>query len=596
MKFNFLAFLKKVVKTIVSGLKPPRAKYEEVRFPRQMYKLLFAETAMNLLSSVLSTVVALAVSLVNSYSGRGNVLVAFLFLILFFFKDTIFEVFNSFRRELNSRNDEYLNDSLFTTCANLYRASEGRVRKRENGYETVMDREEHIDTINQYVSTLWKMTRKWPARIFRIVSTIILVISTLKTTNLPSTSVIVLIFLFVELLIRAASFISRNESLKKRESQRTREKRLLNDILRVVILFIGDFTVRINRFANVRLGIHKSERTSRKYANCCTTLSSTLKGILLLVIAFTIFDPSEGTSETFRLTVMSLFSIVSQAITNVRELVVEITEQAEEMYKLELREETMEEVIGESREVADEIPVDILKIEPLSLTYKVSSENDKQFKLISKEAITFEKGDVICLTGSSGSGKSTFMKIAVGQLRTDGSLSHISPNRYVLFDEKTTLGSPALFFELFNINEFEDEVYEPTLHELEKMKEILSSLKLWDEFTALSNDTWRYLKEHFYLDLSNGQKQRIVIAKILYWLDENIDIVCLDECTSGLDEVGDETSANAKDIIRYIVDMCNKDRKRITFISTHQTCVQEMFSHELNFQKVGNESYIHEKR
>lgn len=151
--------------------------------------------------------------------------------------------------------------------------------------------------------------------------------------------------------------------------------------------------------------------------------------------------------------------------------------------KKDVREDVMKEVIREYRETPEDVPISTLKVEPLSLKYKVSSENDKQFKLISREALTFKKGDVVCLTGSSETGKSTFMKIVVEQLRT-----------------------------------------------------------------------------------------------------------------SGLDEVGDETSANANDIIRYIVDMCNKERKRITFISTHQTCVQEMFSHELKFQKVGNESYIHEKR
>lgn len=89
MKFNFLAYPKKMLETIVSGLKPPRAKYEEVRFPRQMYKLLFAETAMNLLSNVISTIAALTFSIANSYVEQGNSFMAFLFILLFVFKSPI---------------------------------------------------------------------------------------------------------------------------------------------------------------------------------------------------------------------------------------------------------------------------------------------------------------------------------------------------------------------------------------------------------------------------------------------------------------------------------------------------------------------------
>lgn len=52
--------------------------------------------------------------------------------------------------------------------------------------------------------------------------------------------------------------------------------------------------------------------------------------------------------------------------------------------------------------------------------------------------------------------------------------------------------------------------------------------------------------------LSNGQNQRLILAKILYWIDDDIDIVCLDECTSGLDEKSD-TGADAQKILEYII-------------------------------------------
>ena len=52
--------------------------------------------------------------------------------------------------------------------------------------------------------------------------------------------------------------------------------------------------------------------------------------------------------------------------------------------------------------------------------------------------------------------------------------------------------------------------------------------------------------------------------------DENIDVMVLDECTSGLDDKSDVDSADAERILEYIVRYCNQDKKRIVIISTHQ--------------------------
>ena len=46
--------------------------------------------------------------------------------------------------------------------------------------------------------------------------------------------------------------------------------------------------------------------------------------------------------------------------------------------------------------------------------------------------------------------------------------------------------------------------------------------------------------------ISNVQKQRFIVAKMLYWLDEDIDVVVLDECTSGLDDKSEEDMADAE--------------------------------------------------
>lgn len=106
---------------------------------------------------------------------------------------------------------------------------------------------------------------------------------------------------------------------------------------------------------------------------------------------------------------------------------------------------------------------------------------------------------------------------------------------------------------------------------LVKMQEILENLHLWSEIKANCFEVWKWMKQkQFDQSLSNGQKQRMILAKMLYWLDAKIDVLVLDECTSGLDDKSETDSADAERILEYIVRFANSDKKRIVIISTHQ--------------------------
>jgi len=137
-----------------------------------------------------------------------------------------------------------------------------------------------------------------------------------------------------------------------------------------------------------------------------------------------------------------------------------------------------------------------------------------------------------------------------------------STSRYTFYDEKMVFGSLTLFEEIFCGEENPD---------LKKMQDILEHLHLWQEISSNCIDVWKWMKEKkFNNSLSNGQKQRLVLAKMLYWLDDSIDVVVLDECTSGLDDITEDNSVDAQTILEYIILYCNKHKLRIVVISTHQ--------------------------
>ena len=232
----------------------------------------------------------------------------------------------------------------------------------------------------------------------------------------------------------------------------------------------------------------------------------------------------------------------------------------------------------ETEKLSESKRVDKIVINPFSMKYTEMSENDKPFTLSSSEQIYIKNGEIVILYGPSGSGKSTFMKMLTGRIRFEKSTEIPSTSRFLFYDEKVKFGSLSIFEELFCGRENPD---------FAKMQKILENLYLWDEIKSNCIDVWKWMKEKkFEQSLSNGQKQRLILAKMMYWLDDEIDVVILDECTSGLDDKAEMESADAERILEYIVRYVNSDKKRITIISTHQNIdgFKEKLSSEYTFK------------
>ena len=95
------------------------------------------------------------------------------------------------------------------------------------------------------------------------------------------------------------------------------------------------------------------------------------------------------------------------------------------------------------------------------------------------------------------------------------------------------------------------------------------------------------MKKSKYDSLSHGQQQRMILAKILYHLNSKVDVLVLDEVTSGLDNTSDK-DVNAQEILEFVVRYANRDKKRIVIIATHQN-IDEFKSNlagEYNFKEL----------
>lgn len=201
-----------------------------------------------------------------------------------------------------------------------------------------------------------------------------------------------------------------------------------------------------------------------------------------------------------------------------------------------------------------------IKVENL---YKKYSESEMILKNVNLE---IEKGEVICIIGASGGGKSTLLRCLIGLEEIDSGT--------VVVPEKNKMGMVFQSFNLFPHMTALQNIMESLIvvDKIEKSKAKEIALNLLEK-VGLKERANFYPKA-----LSGGQKQRVAIARALA---KNPELLLFDEPTSALDpEMVKEVEAvieelrNTSDITMVIVsheiDFVNQISDRIIVMENGQ--------------------------
>ena len=185
----------------------------------------------------------------------------------------------------------------------------------------------------------------------------------------------------------------------------------------------------------------------------------------------------------------------------------------------------------------------ILEIKNLKKSYG-------QNQVLKDISITVEKGEVISIIGSSGSGKSTFLRcINLLEIPTDGQILYhgqdVLAKGYNLPRYREKLGMVFQSFNLFNnLNVLENAIVAQTTvlkrerSEAERLaKENLNKVGMTEQYWTAKPS-----------QLSGGQKQRVAIARAL---SIDPELILFDEPTSALDpEMVGEVLKTMKDLAK----------------------------------------------
>ena len=169
----------------------------------------------------------------------------------------------------------------------------------------------------------------------------------------------------------------------------------------------------------------------------------------------------------------------------------------------------------------------ILEIKHLKKSYG-------QNEVLKDISLTIHKGEVISIIGSSGSGKSTFLRsINLLETPTEGEILYQGENvlekGYNLTHYREKLGMVFQSFNLFeNLNVLENTIVAQTTVLKRDRSEAEKVAKENLEKVGMGERYWQAKPKQ----LSGGQKQRVAIARAL---SMNPDAILFDEPTSALD-------------------------------------------------------------
>jgi ABC-type multidrug transport system fused ATPase/permease subunit len=221
-----------------------------------------------------------------------------------------------------------------------------------------------------------------------------------------------------------------------------------------------------------------------------------------------------------------------------------------------------------SDQAAEVGSIDKIEFDAINFSY-----DEKE--IIQQFSLTLQKGDSIAITGPSGIGKSTLIRLLLRQLLpTEGEIKINDQNLqnidiYSYRDHVAVLPQDVFIFD-------------GTMEENIKMGRVSEKKRLQDVIVKSALERVSSIEAKNY---SGGEKQRVGMARMLLG---NADVLIMDEPTSALDMATEsELIRNLKEVIR--------DREHIIIIITHRESLLELSDYELCLK--GSGSYeIHKSK
>ena len=567
--------------------------FDLLSIPRNLMKKFIVLLILNFFSTFLLDALTFFMQFSKEAISHGKIVLSLFFIAIYYLNKPITRFSDSFISEFRDiLRDEKEIILKKRACETLYRVKGKVLHTNEaNGYEEKMPTSKIFSTIQQYIDLTWAKRIFLLNNLPNIISSIVIFFSLIFT----STSEIENTALFIILLILSiiAEYLFSN-SLTKKNSVYEEEARKKGDIRAEALQNVFQINSNFDKQAEFRtssyieacedefqinLAYSKTRRINGFYLTLCHSFFT------LTVIVLSVFEKGlVNTSLETLISAIAIATIYEHFVSKINVLFRTRNSYEELLNKLKTLEPHFKNIhhvyVYEMRnETLPLTQVQAIYLPEFSVSHKASQEK-APYSLHSLNDFTFVPGDFVILTGDSGSGKTTFMKIITEELHFPSislKVKTVSEGRIknIFQGNENSIGSKSVLEEI---------TLGQSNFDKEKLIRILKALHLYDELAPRCDNIFDYLANVSISQFSDGQTQRLALACSLFNIDEEHQVIALDETTNKLNN---EIALN---VLEYIKEYCSD---RIVLLATHQVDIaKKVANRQLNFVKSSNASYF----
>lgn len=549
-------------------------KHETTRIPSNVRKIAIKFIIMEIIFSIISKGLAFSLQLGKDQIVAGHIILGLIFIGTHFIKGTLNNFYWIFRRNIMVTLDEAKDLSANKISANLLFKTRGKVwcKNEGNGSSEIMTANTLTDSCQSYLKNSWDFKIRFVTQIADIIVLIFTFVGFIQISysEIKNSFVFIAIVVFSSVISLVISFMETRIRCNFYESDkklRQKKKELFNDILNNEPLNKKHSKYMLNNY----YAAAKESFDNIKTNHFNTSKLDTIENIICILsvislIAVNAYEIGFGNINLeVVLSIISLLTIYLNVQSSFCHIARSIAHFVDDYNEIKTYEKDFSKILNvydkENQTEYDFFAyVSEIDVPEFEVQYPVLN-SETPFLLKNPIDLTFKSGDIVLFVGPTGSGKSTLLKLVTNYMKFDS---------FKLNFKKCTNGRIGTVMHQtdgrIGCNDVLSEITLGERVDTDKLFHILKGLHLYEEISEKDMDVTRYLRSSKINNYSTGQKQRLAIARLLYNLNDDIQIIAFDEATNALnDEITLQT-------LGFIKQFCED---KILFIATHQVDIGE---------------------
>ncbi len=567
-----MEFFKKFVKLV---------DFEIIQLPDEVKKSARKVIIFGFLSTLIPDVLAFAIKGAQYALDNGYTRIAIFLVMLHFGDRLLMSLFDTQRTSQRDSHDIISVNQQTIIVTDVSFTTKFKVFKRNGNIIEMVEDPEIIKIVRDYLTAYWQLYITLPVTIFQVVVLVGMLIASVYIEIISSSSMEVLIIASLLVVSIVMYFILSRKRIKVRRAYRKTRKEneaqaeiLTTEMKSTDFISKKDFLFHANKLREKlceNTAINKIEHL--KLNKVFIERSFVASALMIVIMLIKFMTASQITTDTIVdiIALSSIYSMILQRVTSITFNYESFMDTIVELETLHKDFKNISDVyFAEQKRTIISSPIEFLTVSAFIAT----QDHNGPFELINNELFTIKSGETIVAYGKTGCGKSTLIKMFTGKIiipqnpirfsnGKEGYLSSIGYQTDSAMANGYTLSEITLADDFSTID-------------FTKLFEILRGLHLYDEFLRMVKDesivvenltddgkVIELMKLKKVREFSSGQMQRLALAKLLYSLDETVQLVALDEPFNRLD---DETCAKCMDFVYEYVHRT----PRILLIATHQ--------------------------